>query len=151
MGGGRDEMRDSFDSGVHVLCWHPGLTVPRSLWEAEVMIGSKGKKFSIATLFSLASILICAAVCFGEVLFEDDFEENAIDESKWVLQVGWKIVQGQGVKGNALDVNKGESGLSVKNDFTDFEFLCDFKPMGPALYAPQFSLRAQDPENLYMF
>ena len=114
------------------------------------MMDSKGRKSSIFTLLSFALISICAAVCFGEVLFEDDFEKNAIDEDKWVLEVGWKIVQGQGIKGNALNVNKGAPGLAVKNDFTDFEFSCDFHPVGPALYAPAFCLRAQDPENLYM-
>ena len=114
------------------------------------MIGSKGRKFSILALFSFAFISMCAAVCSGEVLFEDDFEENAIDEDKWILEAGWKIAPGKGVKGNALDVaGPGESGFTVKNDFADFEFSCDFHPIGPAAYPPQFGSVYRWERNLW--
>jgi len=49
-----------------------------------------------------------------------------------------------------LDANGGEVGITVKNDFTDFEMYCDFNMVNP-LWSAEFVLRAQDKDNCYMF
>ena len=104
---------------------------------------SKGKTLSIFTFVSFVFISAYASVCVGGVLFEDDFE-GKIDENKWDLPPAWKIDKG------ALDADGGEVGITVKNDFTDFELYCDFNMVAP-LYAAEFVLRAQDKGNCYMF
>jgi len=45
-----------------------------------------------------------------------------------------------------LDANGGEIGITVKNDFTNFEFYADFNMVNP-LFAPNFVLRAEDKDN----
>ena len=43
-----------------------------------------------------------------------------------------------------MDANGGEIGITVKNDFTDFEFYADFNMLSANKFAPNFVLRAQD-------
>ena len=77
-------------------------------------------RFSSFTLFFFILISVYAPLCIGEVLFEDDFEKGDIDKSKWAPTAGWDL------DGGTLEVNGGEVGMSVKDDFTDFEFYVDF-------------------------
>ncbi len=89
-------------------------------------------RFSSFTLFSFILILIYAPLSVGEVLFEDDFEKGDIDKGKWAPTGGWNL------DGGTLEVNGGEVGMSVKDDFTDFEFYVDFHMINPyAVYIPQ--------------
>jgi hypothetical protein len=88
-------------------------------------------------------ILVISSICFGggEILFEEDWESGEIDEDIWIPAPGWQIVDG------ALDATGGESGFTVQNDFTDFEFSID--AMIVAEYIG-FVMRAQDQENMFM-
>ena len=108
------------------------------------MVKSKGKAFNLVTFFSFVFIYVYASVCVGEVLFEDNFEGNKVDKDKWDVPAAWAINKG------ALDANGGEVGITVKNDFTDFEMYCDFNMVDP-LWSAEFVLRAQDKDNCYMF
>ena len=74
------------------------------------------------------------------MLFEEDFEGGVIDESKWIPVATWSL------DGGVLDVNGGEVGITVRNDFTDFEFSVDFNMVDP-LFAANFVVRAEDPDN----
>lgn len=103
---------------------------------------SKRKTFSIFTFFSFVFIFVYASFCVGGVLFEEDFE-GKIDKDKWDFPAAWKIDKG------VLDANAGEVGITVKDNFTDFEFSVDFNMVSP-LWAAEFVLRAQDKDNLYM-
>ncbi|MFP6720990.1 MAG: family 16 glycoside hydrolase, partial [Candidatus Poribacteria bacterium] len=51
------------------------------------------------------------------------------------------------VKKGVLDANGGEIGITVKNDFTDFEFYADFNMLSANKFAPNFVLRAKDKDN----
>jgi len=104
---------------------------------------SKGNTLSIFTFLFFIFILAHASVCVGGILFEEDFE-GKIDKNKWDLPPAWKIDNG------VLDANGGEVGITVKNDFTDFELYCDFNMVAP-LWSAEFVLRAQDKDNCYMF
>ena len=48
--------------------------------------------------------------------------------------------------GKTLTVNGGEVGITLKNDFTDFEFYVDFNMVNP-LWASNWVVRAEDPNN----
>lgn len=92
-------------------------------------------------------MLVNTAVCFGkgEVLFEDDFEAAEIDEDLWIPAPTWVITDG------VLDANGGEvAGLTVKDDFTDFDYSFDFN-MVSVLYAAEPVLRAKGQDALYLF
>ena len=104
------------------------------------MMKSREMRFSIFTFFSFVLISVYATLCVGDVLFEEDFEGGDIDRDKWIPAPTWSVDDG------ALDANDGEVGITVRNDFTDFEFYSDFNMVDP-LYAPNFVLRAQDPNN----
>ena len=68
--------------------------------------------------------------CFSAVLFQDDFEGAALDKTKWLPTAGWKLVTADGpaVLGkNVLYIDGGEAGISVKNDFSDFQYEADFR------------------------
>jgi len=97
-------------------------------------------KFSVFTLFSFILISAYTSLCVGEVLFEDDFNKKAIDKGKWAPTGTWSA------DGKALTVNGGEVGITVKNDFTDFEFYVDFNMVNP-LWAANWVVRAADPNN----
>ena len=101
------------------------------------MMNAKKIKFSI---FSFILISVYATLCVGDVLFEDDFEGGVVDESKWIPTETWFL------DGGVLHVNGGEVGITVRNDFTDFEFSVDFNMVDP-LYAANFVVRAQDIDN----
>ena len=101
---------------------------------------SREMRFTVFTLFSFILISIYTPICIGKVLFEDDFNKNAIDKGKWDPTDGWSL------DGGALDVNGGEVGISVKKDFTDFEFYVDFNMVDP-LWASNWVVRAEDPNN----
>ena len=77
-------------------------------------------RFSIFTFFLFILISVYAPLCVGEVLFEDDFEKKEIDKGKWVPTGAW------GLDGGTLEVNGGEVGITLGDDFTDFEFYVTF-------------------------
>ena len=97
-------------------------------------------RYSIFTLFLLILTAVSAPLCVGEVLFEDDFDKNAIDKGKWNPTGTWSA------DGKTLTVNGGEVGTTLKNDFTDFEFYVDFNMVNP-LWAANWVVRAEDPNN----
>ncbi|MDE0682475.1 MAG: hypothetical protein OXI63_06125 [Candidatus Poribacteria bacterium] len=101
---------------------------------------SRGLKFGVFTLFLLILISADAPFCISEVLFEDDFEKNAIDKGKWAPTGTWSA------DGKELTVNGGEVGITLKDDFTDFEFYVDFNMVNP-LWAANWVMRAEDPNN----
>ena len=108
----------------------------------------RSRKKAVALMFLLSVLMLAnPTVRSGkcEVLFADDFEAGEIDEDVWIPAPSWEIVDG------VLDANGGEvAGITVKNDFTDFEFSCDFNMVSP-LWAAEPVLRAQDQSNLYLF
>jgi len=93
------------------------------------------------TLFLSALMLVSASVCFGEILFQEDWESGVIDENIWIPAPSWQIIDG------VLDAAGGESGSTVQNDFTDFEFSVD--AMIVAEYIG-FVMRVQDQDNMFM-
>ena len=97
-------------------------------------------RFSVFTLFLFMLILGYTALCGGEVLFEDDFNQQAIDKGKWSPTGTWSA------DGKTLTVNGGEVGITVKNNFTDFEFYVDFHMVNP-LWAANWVVRAEDSNN----
>ena len=101
---------------------------------------SREMRFSIFTFFSLI-LMAYASICVGEVLFEENFEGGKIDQKKWNLAATWIVKKG------VLDANGGEIGITVKNDFTDFEFYSDFNMLSANKFAPNFVLRALDKDN----
>ena len=104
------------------------------------MMNAKEIRFSIFTFFLFILISVSSTLCVGDVLFEEDFEGGVIDESKWIPTATWSL------DGGVLDVNGGEVGITVRNDFTDFEFSVDFNMVDP-LFAANFVVRAEDPDN----
>ena len=101
---------------------------------------SRELRFSVFTLLSFILISAYTPFCVGEVLFEDDFNKKAIDKGKWTPTGTWSA------DGKELTVNGGEVGITVKNDFTDFEFYVDFHMINP-LWASNWVVRAEDPNN----
>ena len=101
---------------------------------------SREMRFSIFTFFSLI-LMAYASICVGEVLFEENFEGGKIDQKKWNPAATWIVKRG------GLDANGGEIGITVKNDFTDFEFYADFNMLSANKFAPNFVLRAKDKDN----
>ena len=109
------------------------------------MIKSTGKAFAFQMFLLSVLMLAAASVCFGEILFEDDFEAGEIDTDVWIPAPTWQIVDG------VLDANGGEvAGITVQDDFTDFEFSCDFK-MVSQLYSAEPVLRATGQDSFYLF
>ena len=106
----------------------------------DFIMKSRKMRFSVFTFFSFILILVYAGTCVGEVLFEENFEGGKIDQKRWDPSAGWVVKKG------ALDANGGEIGITVKNDFTNFEFYADFNMVKP-LFAPNFVLRAEDKDN----
>lgn len=111
------------------------------------MLGTK-----TSTMWSLfwtvvLMVVASATVCVGDILLQDDFEEGKLDKIKWIGSGTWKIEKDDG--NHVLDINGGEEGLSVKNDFTDFIIEYDLKLLGATGYNGVI-LRAQDVSNLYM-
>ena len=106
----------------------------------DFIMKSREMRFSIFTLFSLI-LMAYASICVGEVLFEENFEGGKIDQKRWDPSAGWVVKEG------ALDANGGEIGITVKNDFTDFEFYADFNMLSANKFAPNFVLRAPDKDN----
>ena len=100
----------------------------------------KELRLGISTLFFFILISVYAPLCVSEVLFEDDFDRKDIDKGKWAPAGGWSL------DGETLEVNGGEVGISVKNDFTDFEFYVDFYMINP-LWASNWVVRAKDINN----
>ena len=105
----------------------------------DFIMKSREVRFSIFTFFSFI-LIAYASICVGEVLFEENFEGGKIDQTNWNPAPTWVV--GKGV----LDANGGEIGITVKNDFTNFEFYADFNMVNP-LFAPNFVLRAEDKDN----
>ena len=105
----------------------------------DFIMKSREMRFSIFTFFSFI-LIAYASICVSEVLFEDDFEGGTIDQKKWNPAPTWVVDKG------VLGANGGEIGITVKNDFTDFEFYADSNMVAP-LFASNFVLRAQDKDN----
>ena len=101
---------------------------------------SREMRFSIITFFSLI-LMAYASICVGEVLFEENFEGGKLDQKKWNPAATWIVKKG------VLDANGGEIGITVKNDFTDFEFYADFNMLSANKFVPNFVLRAKDKDN----
>ena len=80
------------------------------------MMNSREMRFSIFTFFSFILISVYAPPCIGDVLVEDDFYANKIDKGKWMPTGSWSLDSG------ALDVNGGEVGITVMNNFTTLSF-----------------------------
>ena len=99
-------------------------------------------RFSVFTFFSLILISAYTPLCVGEVLFEDDFEKNVIDKGKWVPTGTWSA------DGETLTVNGGEVGITLKDDFTDFEFYVDFHMINP-LWAAILGRACGRPKQLH--
>ena len=97
-------------------------------------------RFSIFTFFSLI-LIAYASICVGEVLFEENFEGGKIDQKKWNPAATWVVDKG------VLGANGGEIEITVKNDFTDFEFYADFNMLSANKFAPNFVLRVPDKDN----
>ena len=106
----------------------------------DFIMKSREMRFSIFTFFSFI-LIAYASICVSEVLFEDDFEGGTIDQKKWNPAPTWVVDKG------VLGANGGEIGITVKNDFTDFEFYADFNMLSANKFAPNFVLRAQDKDN----
>jgi hypothetical protein len=108
----------------------------------------KLKTRMITIFIALLTIMLATIpVCFGkgEILFKDDFSAKDIDKGLWAPAPSWKIVDG------VLDIDGGDvAGVSVKNDFTDFEFTFDFN-MVSALWSAEPVIRMKDQNNLYLF
>ena len=107
----------------------------------DFIMKSREMRFSIFTFFSFILVLAYTSTCVGEVLFEDDFEGGTVDKKKWNPAETWVVDKG------ALGANGGEIGITVKNDFTDFEFYADFNMLSANKFAPNFVLRAKDKDN----
>ena len=106
----------------------------------DFIMKSREMRFSIITFFSLI-LMAYASICVGEVLFEENFEGGKLDQKKWNPAATWIVKKG------VLDANGGEIGITVKNDFTDFEFYADFNMLSANKFAPNFVLRAKDKDN----
>ena len=106
------------------------------------MMKSREMRFSIFTVFLFILISVYAPLCLGEVLFEDDFNKKAIDKGKWTPTGTWSA------DGEALTVNGGEVGITVKDDFTDFEFYVDFQ-YGKPVMGSELGHACGRPEQLY--
>lgn len=101
---------------------------------------ARGMRFSVFTLFWFILISVYAPLCIGEVLLEDDFEKNAIDNNKWLPTDGWTQ------DGGTLAVNGGGVGISKVTNLTDFEFNVDFKMVDP-LWSANWVVHAKDQNN----
>ena len=96
------------------------------------------------SLFLSALMLVSVSVCFGQILFQEDWESGVIDENIWIPGPAWEIVDG------VLSAGGGDgedAGFSVQNDFTDFEFSLDAKIVAEYI---GFVMRAPDPDNMFM-
>jgi len=104
---------------------------------------TKLRTFTGFALLISVFILVITSICFGggEILFQEDWESGVIDEDIWIPAPSWQIIDG------VLDAVGGESGFTVQNDFTDFEFSVD--AMIVAEYIG-FVMRVQDQDNMFM-
>jgi len=123
--------------------------VEQKNYGGKIMIKSRRKAIAFQMFLLSVLILVAATVCFGKILFFEDFEVGEIDTDIWIPANSWKIVDG------VLDANGGGEmpGITVKDDFTDFEFSCDFK-MVSKLYSAEPVLRAtgnQPQDSFYLF
>ena len=103
------------------------------------MMKSREMRFSIFALFSFILISVYANICVGKVLFEEDFEE--LDTDIWNLEPTWFVDDG------VLHTTGGEVGITVRDDFTDFEYYADFNMVSEDRYSAQLVMRAQDKNN----
>ena len=101
---------------------------------------------SILALFLSALMLTTTSVCFGEILFEEDFEAAELDTNKWIPDASWSILDG--VLSISEDAGGWPVGYTVRNDFADFEFYADFKMSGGE--CSSFVLRAQNDTDYNM-
>lgn len=104
---------------------------------------------AILSLSILLFIAILVPLSTAEILLMEDFEDEASYTDKWIPTAGWSLVEDEiaGEQTTVLDVLGGEIGLSVKDDFGDFELEADFRVVDGYL---GFIVRAQDADNLYM-
>ena len=108
-------------------------------------------KSVMVSLFAFTLSLLLISVCSAAIFFEEDFESGEIDQNKWKPTGNWKVIDADGpeVLGKyVLYIDGGEAGISVKDDFEDFEYHADFRS-GTGYTG--FVFRAQDSaNNFYM-
>lgn len=106
---------------------------------------------TISAIF-VVLVLFCASTSFAKILFQEDWESGSIDASKWKARAQWKVTPSGNVIGlgkNVIDIDGGEAGITVKNDFKDFIYEADFQALGSKITG--FVFRAQDDaNNFYM-
>ena len=102
--------------------------------------------------FVCLTLILCAATVSADILFHDDFEGDNIDDTKWVPQGTWELVEnadGHDVLGNnVLFVPGGEVGLSVDEFPEEYDYYADFKAMQNGLTG--FVFHGTDGNNIYM-
>jgi hypothetical protein len=118
-------------------------------YSKEIKVAMKSKMRMITTLMVILAVLMLVAIPVsfgkGEILLKDDFSKKDVDKSLWTPAPSWKIIDG------ALDIDGGDvAGVSVKNDFTNFEFSFDFNMVSP-LWSAEPVVRLNDQNNLYLF
>lgn len=99
--------------------------------------------------FSVVLAFASVSLSSAEILFTEDFEDQGKYERDWIPTAGWSLIEDEiaGENTTVLDVNGGEVGLSVQDDFGNCEMEADFKVVSGYL---GFIVRAQDTNNLYM-
>ena len=84
---------------------------------------------AILSLSIILFITIFISLSSAEILLTEDFEDENSYTDKWIPTAGWSLVADEiaGEQTTVLDVLGGDVGLSVKDDFGDFELEADFK------------------------
>ena len=99
----------------------------------------------------LMLMFLLSTDCFSQIFFEENFESGDIPKAKWQPTGSWKLVKADGPPALGkfvLYMDGGEAGISVKNDFADFDYEADFRS-GTGYTG--FVFRAQDTaNNFYM-
>ena len=106
-------------------------------------------------LFFLATLFIGSST-FGEILFEEDFEGEALDPGKWLepIPAVWTLREPKnpmpdGKNGaQVLDSTGGAIGVTVERGWVDYEIEVD---VFPVTIASAVFFRAQDAGNGYFY
>ncbi len=97
-------------------------------------------------------LILSIGTVSAEILFQDDFESNEIDESKWEALATWIIEDNADehdvLGAKVLDVWGGGVGLSVDEFPEEFDYYADFKTMDAGLTG--FVFHGEDGDNIYM-
>jgi len=104
---------------IQKICFELATFLGNFIVKRRIIVMTRSSMF---TLFLSVLMLVFASVCFGQIIFQEDWESGVIDENIWIPGPEWKIVDGM------LEAGGGEgedAGFSVQNDFTDFELSID--------------------------